>query len=131
MASDFSLEITYKGVKGAQNALAQFPEELDSVIKEHLDDLGEQVYSEMTSLVPVDTGELRDSIGYTVSGEGELNFEATADYAGFVEYGTTRMVAQPYFNPPLDKLRSEGIGSKFGEDALSNWYSLISQYENQ
>ncbi len=127
----FSLDITYKGVKGSQNALTNFPEEIDSLIKDKLEEIGLDITTEMQSLVPVDTGDLQDSIGYSVGQTGELNFVAEEEYAGFVEYGTSRMEAQPYFNPPLDRLRSEGIGSEFGNDALSEWSKLIAQHKDE
>ncbi len=126
----FSLSLSFKGVKGAQDALQQFPEDIDELVKTKLEELGLDVVTEMQNLVPVDTGALQDSIGYDVSTEGVLNFVAEEDYAGFVEYGTTRMEPQPYFNPPLDKLRSMGMGEEFGKDALSEWNKLVSQYKN-
>jgi HK97 gp10 family phage protein len=131
MPYDFSLQITYKGVKGAQNALNQFPEDIDNVIKDKLEEIGMDVVTEMQQLVPVDTGALQDSIGYNISNTGELTFEATEEYAGAVEYGTSKMEAQPYFNPPLDRLRNMGIGDKFGDDALSNWNRLVTQHKNE
>ena len=68
----------------------------------------------MQSLVPVDTGALQECIDYNVSGD-DLTFEATEDYAGFVEYGTSKMAAQPYFNPAIDRnLGSSGITDQFG-----------------
>lgn len=52
-------------------------------------------------LVPVDTGYLRSTID---AGELDDGFwcEATADYAQYVEYGTSYMDAQPYFEPALE-----------------------------
>jgi HK97 gp10 family phage protein len=85
----------------------------------------------MISLVPVDTGELRDSIDYNVEADGSLNFEATAEYAGYVEFGTSKMSAQPFFMPPLDTLQASGIGDEFGRDALSRWEQLVSEYQDE
>jgi HK97 gp10 family phage protein len=53
---------------------------------------------------PVDTGELRDSIHQ----EGGL-VVATANHAGFVEFGTYKMAAQPYFIPGLEATRGDFI----------------------
>lgn len=52
-------------------------------------------------LVPVDTGFLQSTIdawndGYT------CECEASAEYAQYVEYGTWKMNAQPYFTPALE-----------------------------
>lgn len=53
------------------------------------------------SLVPVDTGYLQSSIYADSDGMGFCWAEATADYAEYVEYGTSYMDAQPYFEPAL------------------------------
>lgn len=54
---------------------------------------------------PVDTGELRSSIAGSVSGSTVKDctgrVEATADHAEYVEYGTSKMAAQPYLRPAL------------------------------
>ena len=51
-------------------------------------------------LCPVDTGELISSIDGSTDGEG-VEVCADADYAQYVEYGTSKMEAQPYFRPAL------------------------------
>ena len=52
-------------------------------------------------LCPVDTGELISSIDGFNDGEG-VEVYADADYAQYVEYGTSKMEAQPYFRPAID-----------------------------
>lgn len=49
------------------------------------------------SLVPVDTGRLRDSIT-----ADEDSFGSDVDYAAFVEYGTFKDAPQPYMGPAAD-----------------------------
>lgn len=51
-------------------------------------------------LCPVRTGYLRSTIHCDVSGD-MIECYADADYAQYVEYGTSRMAAQPYFEPAL------------------------------
>jgi len=51
-------------------------------------------------LCPVDTGELISSIDGFTDGEG-VEVYADADYAQYVEYGTSKMEAQPYFRPAI------------------------------
>lgn len=51
-------------------------------------------------LCPVDTGELISSIDGSTDGE-KVEVYADADYAQYVEYGTSKMEAQPYFRPAL------------------------------
>ena len=51
-------------------------------------------------LCPIDTGELISSIdGFT--NREDIEVYADADYAQYVEYGTSKMEAQPYFRPAL------------------------------
>lgn len=60
------------------------------------------------NLVPVDTGNLKSSIGHSdaraVGRSGTLAIEIgpTANYGLFVEQGTSRMAPQPYMGPAAD-----------------------------
>lgn len=58
-----------------------------------------------TALVPVDTGYLRSSIHAEIAGL-DLEMFADAEYAGYVEYGTWKMAAQPYFEPAGEAARA-------------------------
>jgi|SRR6185295_18409051 len=59
------------------------------------------------TLAPVDTGNLRNSIGISYGGDQILVLQAeigpTADYGAFVEFGTSRMAPQAYMGPALDR----------------------------
>lgn len=52
------------------------------------------------ALVPVDTGFLKSSIHAEIAGL-TLEMFAGAEYAGYVEYGTWKMAAQPFFEPAV------------------------------
>ena len=57
---------------------------------------------------PVDTGNLRSSIGHTLTGDGRnrtirAEIGPTASYAGFLEFGTSRMAPRPYLFPAADR----------------------------
>lgn len=52
-------------------------------------------------LCPVDTGELIGSIDGFTDGES-VEVYADADYAQYVEYGTSKMEEQPYFRPAIN-----------------------------
>lgn len=54
-----------------------------------------------TGLVPVDTGYLQSSISAS-GGDTFCECEAGAEYAQYVEFGTWKMGAQPYFVPALE-----------------------------
>jgi HK97 gp10 family phage protein len=71
------------------------------------------------SLAPVDTGNLKNSIGVDFE---HLGFEAgpTANYGGYVEYGTSRMAPKPYLIPAFDKAIKplDKVFGQIGEKAL-------------
>ena len=55
-----------------------------------------------TDLVPVDTGNLMSSLDASTDGT-EVTAETDCEYAEYVEYGTWKMAAQPYFLPALEE----------------------------
>lgn len=60
-------------------------------------------------LVPVRTGYLKSTIAAEI-GEasiGEVTVEAYAEYAQYVEFGTYRQMAQPYFIPAIEAALEE------------------------
>ncbi len=55
-------------------------------------------------IVPVDTGDLKKSIGITMSDSGLTGMvEPTMHYRTYVEYGTRFMAAQPYMRPSFSR----------------------------
>ena len=60
------------------------------------------MYREMTSRVPVRTGYLKSTIGSSSSPD-RLELYVTADYAGYVNYGTSRMKARPFFTAVVNE----------------------------
>jgi HK97 gp10 family phage protein len=60
--------------------------------------VAEDVATFARQMVPVDTGELRDSI--EVTGEGVV---AGTDHAVYVEFGTFKMTAEPFLRPAADE----------------------------
>lgn len=68
----------------------------------------ETFMSVATTLVPVDTGYLQSTINAWAD-EDSAEAEATAEYAQYVEYGTWKMAAQPYFEPALQQAQQAAI----------------------
>lgn len=55
---------------------------------------------------PVDTGNLRSSIGYETweqAGSVDAEIGPTAEYGAFVEFGTSQMAPRAYLGPALDR----------------------------
>lgn len=80
----------------------KFQQYVEDKVDSRMRGLGEGMVEDARSFVPVDTGQLRDSIGYTYNVKTKrLNLYADKYYALFVEYGTSRMKAQPFLRPAL------------------------------
>lgn len=56
-----------------------------------------------TDLVPVRTGYLRSTIAAQVLDEVSAECQTDCEYAEYVEYGTYKQDAQPYFTPALEQ----------------------------
>lgn len=57
-------------------------------------------------LVPVDTGYLQSTLHANANSNGCV-CETDCDYSQYVEYGTVKMGAQPYFEPAIDMALAE------------------------
>ena len=57
-------------------------------------------------IVPVDTGYLQSTLEAYADAEG-CTCETLCDYAQYVEYGTIKMDAQPYFEPAIEVALAE------------------------
>lgn len=69
---------------------------------------GANITRDAKRLAPVDTGNLRASIGMETTGDGRTGsmrvaVGPTASYGSYVETGTSRMAAQPYLRPATDR----------------------------
>ena len=88
------IDITYDGALGA------FADEIEERVSAAIAAGAEAVKERAQSVCPVDTGALRDSIA--VSQDGTVaEISANTDYAAYVEFGTSKMAAQPYLVPSL------------------------------
>lgn len=97
-------------IKGLQ-AVIKFLSLLPSAVRE----AGDQVCSRAAARVEVEakriapwrTGALCRSILSKKIGEAEYTVGASVHYAGYVEYGTSRMREQPYMRPATEKALAE------------------------
>lgn len=83
-------------------------------------------------LVPVDTGYLRSTLRGESFGDGCV-CETKCDYAQYVEYGTIRMAAQPYFEPALLAAynAAEPYWDSAVEEALMEEEELLEEEEEE
>jgi len=86
----------------------KYPEIFKTINKQFLPAAGVELQKEVVRTIRVksivDTGRLRDSINYKVSGD-EVAVGTNVEYAPYHEYGTRKMAARPYMRPSLDSKR--------------------------
>lgn len=88
---------------GGDKALnAAFKNLIKNVDDAELSTAGAEVVFELSQKdVPVDTGELKDS-GKVIQKDDGAEVIYTAEHAAPVEFGTSKMAAQPYLRPAID-----------------------------
>lgn len=88
-------------IKITKNEFPACPGIMSKAIGEAFNTLGPQLLSTMQAKTPVDTGELRGSEAAQV-GDKQLTLTAGTDHAGYVEFGTSKMAAQPFMGPTVN-----------------------------
>ena len=98
-----------KGLEKALKALEAAPETLRQIGAQELSDGADRIVALARQIVPVKTGRLQQSIDVKELKPSELTVTvgASAPYAGFVEYGTSRMAERPYMRPAIDAVGPE------------------------
>lgn len=113
------MEIEIVGLRELEDKLSNLEEKLTNALAEALEEIAVKIRDDAKGFAPVDTGSLRRSI--RVEKEGKLQVSVVAggggvinprtgrevDYAGYVEFGTSRASPQPYMQPALEKNRDE------------------------
>ncbi|MCS7145342.1 MAG: HK97 gp10 family phage protein [Nitrososphaerota archaeon] len=85
----------FKGLEELEAALRKLAAELDSRADEELGELARLFLEEARARTPVKTGRLRDSIVIRREAHAKYSVEATAPYAGYVEYGSGPHIIEP------------------------------------
>ena len=81
---------------------AALPEKTTTVVAKTAFD----VQAHAQNVVPVDTGNLKNSIATSFENDGLTAIVAPhTEYAAYVEFGTRRMSAQPYMTPAAERVR--------------------------
>lgn len=98
-----------EGLDKLKAKLARIPVETKREIKAALEKSADELVAMQGRLVPVDTGDLSDSI-QSKPGRHDLAVEVSAGggdafYGHFVEFGTVNTPAQPFFFPAYRALR--------------------------
>lgn len=118
LQADMARQTTIKGLGSLDRKLKRMPVVARETIRAEMGKAADEIVAMMKRLVPQPTGALRDSIGWTwgqaprgsvvvaaakgqgVGGDLTITIYAgskDAFYARWVEFGTTKMSARPYF----------------------------------
>ena len=111
-----AIEVQIENSGDAQRLLQTLPSEMFEQVQQVLMNGAIRVAERARELVPVRTGHLLASIRTEV-GDAEDSSEAfspvtvvaDAEYASFVEFGTSRMEAEPFMQPAVDEIEPEII----------------------
>ena len=94
----FGWQVLYNGFPAITGKLRHTADAL--VAKAALD-----IEAQAKTRAPVDTGFLKNSIQAVKISEGHWRVAVGAEYGIYVEYGTRRSAAQPYFQPAIDAVK--------------------------
>jgi HK97 gp10 family phage protein len=86
-------------------------EKFDNMCKDSLWEAVNKAGEISIKIVPVRTGKLQRSLHVTpkTPGKKRYTFGDKVDYGVYVEFGTSRMAAQPFLRPALDELKRFGM----------------------
>ena len=75
------------------------PREMEAFSNEHMQSFMELFSEEVKQRSPFDTGHNKDSIAIGNNGKGSFDLHTETGYGGWLEIGTSRVPARPYFAP--------------------------------
>lgn len=106
------VDIDVLGVNTAIAELAAAGVAAEVIVANGVADGAEMVADAARSIVPVDTGTLRDSIEVVANGD-TADVVVGAEYGPYVEFGTSDTPAQPFLRPALDS-ETDRVTSQIG-----------------
>ena len=102
-----SVDSNYNNVKkGFSKAATDF----DDMVAEELDRIASLMQEPALEMdAPVDTGYLASHIEKNVTGKDTVTVVATAPYSGYVDQGTYKMTANPFFTRNVEIIQTQEI----------------------
>jgi HK97 gp10 family phage protein len=79
------------------------------MVAAELDRVGGLMQSRAEMEAPVDTGYMASHIEKEITGKDTVTVIATAPYSGYVDQGTWKMKAQPFFSRNVDLIESQEL----------------------
>jgi len=107
-------QVAIKGNERLMRFLNELPLFIQRTGEQLSSDAADIATAEAKRLVPVRTGRLQRSIRKSHTQKGEYRVGSSVPYAGFVEMGTRKMVAQPYLRPAAE-VANQHLAAKAAE----------------
>jgi HK97 gp10 family phage protein len=106
-----NLNVSIQGITAIQDAAKYVQKAVGDALEEITTEGALVIENEAKTLCPVLTGTLRRSIHHLTTEKDAVHARVqvgpNTPYAGFVEFGTSRMSAQPYMRPAFDIKQDE------------------------
>ncbi len=96
------MELGVTGFEKAISNMQKLSTKLPDAVDKSLERLADEIVADAKRLAPVRSGELRDSIKIEDVKKGEVTIVASADHAGYVEFGNSRVHARPFIRPAIE-----------------------------
>lgn len=97
------MAVVVKGLAELEAKLKKLTPTVEAAAKRGVYKAALKVEGDAKMIAPVDTGNLRRSITTSQGNDISAAVSTTVEYAPYVEFGTSRMQAQPYLRPSLNK----------------------------
>ena len=109
-----SVSISFTVEQGLTEALDCYIEQYPWAVASAMKTVADRVLDTSNVLVPVRTGFLKSTLGYRQDSNFQVTFFATAPYALYVEFGTSRMSARLLLTRAIEQHQAE-----FAQEVLS------------
>ena len=97
-----------RGLDRWTRRVREIPQEVKEEVQAHVSTTAYKVEADAKRLAPVDTGNLRRKIKTKISDGGFVATVGTnVEYATYVEFGTSKMEAQPFLIPAYVKHKDD------------------------
>lgn len=118
------------GIEQFKSGLSLFVQEIlgGNVSADIFRQIGEDAVDDMQSHCPVRTGYLRDHIYIKELTAMTLYITSEAPYSGFVEFGTSKMRAQPFFFPAINTHFKENFPAMFMRAVNDEWAFIVRKF---
>jgi len=101
-----SVDSNYNNIKKGFSKTAT---DFDEMVAEELDRIASLMQERASMDAPVDTGYLASHIEKNPTGKDSITVVATAEYSGYVDKGTSRMPANPFFTKNVEIIQTQEI----------------------